>query len=63
MKLARRVSGIAESVTLALTSKAKKMAKEGVDVVNFAGGEPEGRGSIESKAFGQDGPSYSLTIL
>ena len=41
MKLAKRVSGIAESVTLGITSKAKKMAREGVDVVNFAGGEPD----------------------
>lgn len=40
-KLAKRVSGIAESVTLAITSRAKKMAKEGADVVNFAAGEPD----------------------
>lgn len=41
MKLAKRVSDIAESVTLEITSKAKKMAKEGIDVVNFAAGEPD----------------------
>ena len=41
MKLAKRVSGIGESVTLQITSKAKKMAKEGIDVVNFAAGEPD----------------------
>lgn len=41
MKLARRVQGIGESVTLAITSKAKKMAKEGIDVINFAAGEPD----------------------
>ncbi len=41
MKLAKRVSDIAESVTLQITSKAKAMAKEGIDVVNFAAGEPD----------------------
>ena len=41
MKLTRRVSGIGESVTLEITSKAKKMANEGIDVVNFAAGEPD----------------------
>lgn len=41
MKLAKRVSDIGESVTLDITSKAKKMVKEGIDVVNFAAGEPD----------------------
>ncbi len=41
MKLADRVSGIAESVTLGITSRAKKMVKEGIDVVSFAAGEPD----------------------
>jgi aspartate aminotransferase len=41
MKLAKRASDIAESVTLEITSKAKKMAGEGIDVVNFAAGEPD----------------------
>ena len=41
MRLANRVSGISESVTLEITSKAKKMAKEGIDVVSFAAGEPD----------------------
>ena len=41
MKLAKRVSDIAESVTLNITSKAKKMVKEGIDVVNLAAGEPD----------------------
>jgi len=41
MKLAKRVSDIGESVTLEITSKAKKMAKEGIDVVSFAAGEPD----------------------
>ncbi len=39
MKLAKRVADIGESVTLEITSKARKMAKEGIDVVNFAAGE------------------------
>jgi aspartate aminotransferase len=41
MKLARRVLDIGESVTLEITSKARKMAKEGIDVVNLAAGEPD----------------------
>ncbi|MFH1189410.1 MAG: pyridoxal phosphate-dependent aminotransferase [Candidatus Omnitrophota bacterium] len=41
MSLAKRVSGIDESVTLEITSKAKRMAKEGIDVVSFAAGEPD----------------------
>ena len=41
MKLAKRVSDIAESVTLNITSKAKKMVKEGIDVVNLAAGDPD----------------------
>jgi len=41
IKLAKRVSDIAESVTLQIASRAKKMAMEGVDVVNFAAGEPD----------------------
>ncbi|MFA6142434.1 MAG: pyridoxal phosphate-dependent aminotransferase [Candidatus Omnitrophota bacterium] len=41
MKLANRVSDIAASVTLEITSRAKKMVKEGIDVVSFAAGEPD----------------------
>lgn len=41
MKLARRVADIGESVTLEITSKAKKMAKEGIDVASLAAGEPD----------------------
>lgn len=41
MKLASRVSDIGESVTLNITSRAKKLKAEGVDVVSFAAGEPD----------------------
>jgi aspartate aminotransferase len=41
MRLAKRVSDIGESVTLEITSKAKSMAREGIDVVSFAAGEPD----------------------
>jgi len=41
MRLAKRVSEITSSVTLDITSKAKKMAKEGIDVVSFGAGEPD----------------------
>jgi aspartate aminotransferase len=41
MKLAKRAADIGESVTLEITSKARKMAKERLDIVNFAAGEPD----------------------
>jgi len=41
MILAKRVSQIAPSATLDITSKAKRMAKEGIDVVSFGAGEPD----------------------
>jgi aspartate aminotransferase len=41
VRLAKRVLDIAPSATLDITSKAKKMAKEGIDVVNFGAGEPD----------------------
>ena len=41
IKLTRRVSGIAESATLAISAKAKKLKAEGRDIVNFGVGEPD----------------------
>jgi aspartate aminotransferase len=41
MKLARRVASIQPSPTLAITSKAKAMKAEGIDVVGFGAGEPD----------------------
>src|SRR3989338_4548006 len=41
MRLAKRVSAIAPSATLDITSRAKRMASEGIDVVNFSAGEPD----------------------
>jgi aspartate aminotransferase len=41
MRLARRVSSIKPSATLAITSKAKAMKAQGVDVVGFGAGEPD----------------------
>jgi len=41
LELSKRTLGIAESVTLAIDAKAKKMASEGVDVVAFVAGEPD----------------------
>ena len=40
-RLAKRVSDISSSVTLDITSKSKKMAMEGSDVVSFGAGEPD----------------------
>lgn len=41
MKIARRIRDISESMTLALTAKAKAMKAEGKDVVGFGAGEPD----------------------
>ena len=51
-RLAKRVSDIAESVTLQITSRAKKMVKEGIGVVNFAAGEPDLDTPMHIKAAG-----------
>ncbi len=37
----RKISQISPSVTLEITAKAKALKKKGVDLVNFAGGEPD----------------------
>lgn len=39
--LNRRVSSLSPSMTLAIDAKAKQLKAQGVDVVNFAGGEPD----------------------
>ncbi len=41
MDLAKRMSKIQESMTLALSAKAKKMKREGIDVVSLSAGEPD----------------------
>ena len=41
IKLTKRVNGIAESATLAISAKAKRLKDEGVDVVHFGVGEPD----------------------
>jgi aspartate aminotransferase len=41
MKLAKRVSQISPSPTLSITAEAKAMAARGVDVIDFASGEPD----------------------
>lgn len=41
MKLAARVSRIAPSPTLAMAAKAKAMAAQGVDIIDFSAGEPD----------------------
>ena len=40
-RLAERLKKINPSLTLAITSKAKKLKSEGRDIVNFAAGEPD----------------------
>lgn len=41
MPLSRRVRSISPSATLAITAMAKRMQAEGIDIISFAGGEPE----------------------
>lgn len=41
MGLAKRARDIAPSATLDITAKAKRMAKEGIDIVNLGAGEPD----------------------
>ncbi|MBU4305842.1 MAG: aminotransferase class I/II-fold pyridoxal phosphate-dependent enzyme [Candidatus Omnitrophica bacterium] len=41
MKLASRVRSLISSPTLAITSKATQLKKNGVDVVSFGAGEPD----------------------
>ncbi len=41
MKLAQRVSRVSPSPTLRITAEAKAMAARGVDVIDFASGEPD----------------------
>jgi len=41
MELSDRIASITPSLTLAIDSKAKSLRAEGIDVCNFAGGEPD----------------------
>jgi aspartate aminotransferase len=41
MKLSQRIEAVSPSATIAITTRAKQMQAEGVDVVSFAAGEPD----------------------
>jgi aspartate aminotransferase len=41
IRLSRRIASISESMTIAISSKAKAMKAEGIDVVDFGVGEPD----------------------
>jgi len=41
IKLSRRLSGLEESVTLAITAKARTLKAEGKDIIGFGAGEPD----------------------
>ncbi|MGA1876356.1 MAG: pyridoxal phosphate-dependent aminotransferase [bacterium] len=41
MNLASRIKEISPSPTLAITARAKKMRKEGIDIIGFGAGEPD----------------------
>jgi len=54
--LADRVSQVADSITLAVSAKAKAMKKAGVDVVGFGAGEPD----FDTPAFIKDAAKAAL---
>ncbi len=41
MSVSKKVNGIAPSLTLEITAKAKKMKKDGISVISFGAGEPD----------------------
>ena len=41
MCLSKRTELISPSITLEITAKAKKMKKDGIDVIGFGAGEPD----------------------
>src|SRR3990167_3510288 len=41
MRLSSRAKSVSQSLTLAITAKAKKMKSSGIDVVSFGSGEPD----------------------
>ncbi len=41
MSVSKKVSGIAPSLTLEITAKAKKMKAEGISIISFGAGEPD----------------------
>ena len=54
--LAERVSLVSDSITLAVTAKAKAMKKAGIDVVGFGAGEPD----FDTPAFIKDAAKAAL---
>ncbi|MEK7881124.1 MAG: aspartate aminotransferase, partial [Deltaproteobacteria bacterium] len=41
VKISKRMEGLEESATLAITAKAKEMKFRGMDVIGFGAGEPD----------------------
>ena len=41
MEISNRIQAVNPSATLQITARAKSMRKSGIDVVNFAAGEPD----------------------
>ena len=41
MLLSKRISVLSESLTIAISSKAKEMKAAGLDVISFSAGEPD----------------------
>ncbi len=55
MKLARRLSVVEPSPTLAVSAKAAKLKADGVDVVSFGAGEPDFDTPVAHQGSGQEG--------
>lgn len=56
MQLSRRIQRVAPSATIAITTQAKKLQAEGVDVVSFGAGEPD----FDTPSFIKDAAAAAL---
>jgi len=56
MKLSKRIACVSPSATIAITSRAKAMRAEGIDVVDFGAGEPD----FDTPAFIKDAAKAAL---
>ena len=41
MKISKRAQNITPSATMKVSAKAKQMSRDGIDVINLSGGEPD----------------------
>ena len=56
MKISKTAQSVTDSVTMAVTARAKQLKAEGVDVVSFGAGEPD----FDTPGFIKDLPRLDL---